>query len=374
MTQSLPVTGAVDVRQPQGHGRSNAAAGSHTARAAANSRPRQTAAARRAFGHHRRQHPGHHAAADARRRSGLGGLDGLVAEDDVSARTGPAGDAGATASNRTSRSRGVTQLSSIPGPAGTIPCAALPRRRRRAAPLLVFYHGGGHGDRRPGHPRRPVPARSAATAAMHVLSVDYRLAPEHKAPAGADDAFARVHCGRATTPPSWGPTRRAWRSAATARGGNLAALVSLRARDEEQRLPALQLLIYPVTDYRDETRSQTLFADGYFLTKHDLDWFRAQVTSTARTSTHRTRGCRRCWPTTCPGCRPRWCSPAGSIRCATRAGSTPMPCGRAGVHRRPSRSSDRLCTGSRTSSRSAAAARRPTTEMISALRAHLARA
>ena len=59
-------------------------------------------------------------------------------------------------------------------------------------------------------------------------------------------------------------------------GGNLAALVAQRARTEGPRLPALQLLIYPVTNYRDETRSQTLFAEGYFLTKHDLHWFRSR--------------------------------------------------------------------------------------------------
>ena len=53
-------------------------------------------------------------------------------------------------------------------------------------------------------------------------------------------------------------------------GGNLAAVVSQRARDEGARLPALQLLFYPVTNYSGETRSQTLFADGFFLTKRDL--------------------------------------------------------------------------------------------------------
>jgi acetyl esterase len=47
----------------------------------------------------------------------------------------------------------------------------------------------------------------------------------------------------------------------------------MRARDEGTRLPALQLLFYPVVNYRDETRSQTLFAEGFFLTKHDIDWF-----------------------------------------------------------------------------------------------------
>jgi len=56
-------------------------------------------------------------------------------------------------------------------------------------------------------------------------------------------------------------------------GGNLAALVSQRARNEGIRLPGLQLLLYPVTNYRHDTRSHTLFADGYFLTKRDMNWF-----------------------------------------------------------------------------------------------------
>jgi acetyl esterase len=59
-------------------------------------------------------------------------------------------------------------------------------------------------------------------------------------------------------------------------GGNLAALVSLRVRDEGNRLPALQLLFYPVIDYSGETRSQTLFAEGFYLTKKDLHWCRDQ--------------------------------------------------------------------------------------------------
>ena len=89
-------------------------------------------------------------------------------------------------------------------------------------------------------------------------------------------------------------------------GGNLAALVSPRARDEGIALPALQLLFYPVTNYAGDTRSHTLFAEGFFLTKRDMDWF-TDTSSTVPASTRPTRGCRRCWPTTCPGCRRRWC-------------------------------------------------------------------
>ncbi len=56
-------------------------------------------------------------------------------------------------------------------------------------------------------------------------------------------------------------------------GGNLAAVVTQAARDTGSAMPVLQLLIYPMVDLGGETVSRTLFADGYFLTKADIDWF-----------------------------------------------------------------------------------------------------
>lgn len=140
------------------------------------------------------------------------------------------------------------------------------------APLLVFFHGGGHviGSL---DSHDDLCREICRTGRMHVLSVDYRLAPEHKAPAGAQDAYAaylwaREHAAELGADP--GCVAIGGDSA----GGNLAALVSLRARDEGIALPALQLLLYPVVDYGGETRSKTLFARGFFLTRHDMDWFR----------------------------------------------------------------------------------------------------
>ncbi len=172
----------------------------------------------------------------------------------------------------------MTKLS-IPGPAGPIPA----RHYRPAvgfAPLLVFYHGGGqvigsldtHDD---------LCRKICRDGAVHVLSVDYRLAPEHKAPAGADDAFAAFLWARDHATDLGADAERVAVGGDSA-GGNLAALVAHRARNEAPGLPALQLLIYPVTNYRDETRSQTLFAAGYYLTKHDLHWFRDRYLSGAQ--------------------------------------------------------------------------------------------
>ncbi|MBB2991460.1 acetyl esterase [Mycolicibacterium iranicum] len=141
------------------------------------------------------------------------------------------------------------------------------------AALLVFFHGGGHAmgsiDTHDDLCRE-----MCSQARIHVLSVDYRLAPEHKAPAGFEDAYASY---------LWALEHAAELGADPARvavggdsaGGNLTALVSLRARDEKVQLPALQLLIYPGIDADAQTRSLTLFANGFFLTRHDIDWFKA---------------------------------------------------------------------------------------------------
>ncbi len=69
--------------------------------------------------------------------------------------------------------------------------------------------------------------------------------------------------GHWTTPPALAPTRIV--VGGDSAGGNLATVVAQQARDSELPLPALQVLLYPVTDMSSETRSKTLFADGYFL-------------------------------------------------------------------------------------------------------------
>jgi acetyl esterase len=181
----------------------------------------------------------------------------------------------------------VTNLA-IPGQAGPIPArhyspqgnAARSDVAAEAAPMLVFYHGGGQvvGDL---DVHDDLCRKICRDGAMHVLSVDYRLAPEHKAPAGADDAFAAFLWARDHAVDLGADADRVAVGGDSA-GGNLAALVAQRARDEGPGLPALQLLIYPITNYRDETRSQTLFAEGYFLTKHDLNWFRDQYLNGAQ--------------------------------------------------------------------------------------------
>jgi acetyl esterase len=138
-------------------------------------------------------------------------------------------------------------------------------------PLLVYLHGGGMtiGDLE----THDEPCRLLCRhAAVHVLSVEYRLAPEHPFPAPVEDAVAAFR---------WAATHAAELGADPGRvgvggdsaGGNLSAVVSqLTARDGGPA-PAVQLLIYPSTDYVHETESMRIFADGFYLSSESRRWF-----------------------------------------------------------------------------------------------------
>jgi acetyl esterase len=170
----------------------------------------------------------------------------------------------------------VTNLS-IPGPAGAIPARHYRPDSHAAetgcAPaILVFYHGGGYtvGSIDSHDDQCRLICRDGG---VHVLSIGYRLAPEHKFPAGVVDAFAAYRWTLDHAEDLGADPERVVVGGDSA-GGTLAAVVSQLARDEAVKLPAFQLLIYPATDYAGTTRSRTLFADGFFLTKQQIDWFR----------------------------------------------------------------------------------------------------
>ncbi|MGE2835633.1 alpha/beta hydrolase [Mycobacterium sp. SMC-4] len=151
------------------------------------------------------------------------------------------------------------------------------------APLLVFFHGGGHviGSI---DSHDDLCREICRAGRVHVLSVDYRMAPEHKAPAGAEDAFAAYKWALAHAAELGADPRRVAVGGDSA-GANLSALVTLRAREQGVPQPALQLLFYPVTDYAGQTRSRTLFSNGFFLTQHDIDWFTACLLDGAEVTT-----------------------------------------------------------------------------------------
>jgi acetyl esterase/lipase len=168
---------------------------------------------------------------------------------------------------------GVSDLS-IPGPAGQIPARHYRPAAAKPTPLLVFYHGGGWtiGDLDTHDALCRLTCRDAD---VHVLSVDYRLAPEHPAPAAVDDAYAAFKwaCEHAE---ELGAVPDKIVVGGDSAGGNLATVVSQLARDDEGAKPVLQWLVYPRTDFTAKTRSLSLFAEGFLLTKADMDWFEAQ--------------------------------------------------------------------------------------------------
>ena len=137
-----------------------------------------------------------------------------------------------------------------------------------------------------------------------VVSVDYRLAPEHPAPAALDDCLAAV-LWTAENAELLGVDATRIAVGGDSAGGNLAALVCQRVRDDFGPQIDFQLLVYPVTDLTTGLPSYRENAEGYFLTKavHGLVH---RPLPRRRRSTPRTRRCRRSTPTRWPGCRRRW--------------------------------------------------------------------
>ncbi len=138
-------------------------------------------------------------------------------------------------------------------------------------PVLVFLHGGGWviGDIE----SYDIVCRGLANGAgCIVVSVDYRLAPEHKFPAGPEDCYAAVKwVAENATSIDGDPARIA--VGGDSAGGNLSAVVAQMARDRGGPSLKYQLLIYPVTDYRLDTGSYRANAEGYLLTKAGMEWF-----------------------------------------------------------------------------------------------------
>jgi len=161
----------------------------------------------------------------------------------------------------------------IPGPAGTIAARLyVPEAGPGFGGLLVYYHGGGHvkGDL----DTHDTTCRFIAKAAgVGVLSVDYRLAPEHRFPAAAEDAIAALrYASENAERLGFDPARIA--VGGDSAGGNLAAVATLAAKAGEAPMPAFQLLIYPVCDFSRKRASYELFREGFYLTSADMDWFR----------------------------------------------------------------------------------------------------
>ena len=159
----------------------------------------------------------------------------------------------------------------VPGPAGEIPVRVYTPAPGSRFPGLIFFHGGGFvlgtldsSDR--------MCRELAYLAGCVVVSIDYRLAPEHPFPAAVDDACAATryvmeHAGE------FGIDENQVAIGGESSGANLATVTALKRR--QNAVPALtfQLLVYPLVDFADDSTSMREFASGHFITSEMLAFF-----------------------------------------------------------------------------------------------------
>lgn len=158
----------------------------------------------------------------------------------------------------------------VPGPAQPIPVRVYRPTPAERLPAVMFFHGGGFVlcdlD---SHDRE---CRSLANqSGCAVVAVDYRLAPEHRYPAAAEDAYAATRYV-AEHANDFGIDAGRIAVCGDSAGGNLAAVVALMARDRGGPSLRYQLLIYPLTDFTDDSPSMREF-NGVFLSLEMMDWF-----------------------------------------------------------------------------------------------------
>ena len=162
-----------------------------------------------------------------------------------------------------------------PGPAGAIALRlyrALGTAAAAPLPVLVYFHGGGWtiGDL----DTHDIVCRTLANnARCAVISVDYRMGPEHKFPAAVEDCLAATRWA-AQQGAALGIDASRIAVGGDSAGGNLAAVVAIALRDAGGPPLAFQALIYPATDQRLDTASHASFAEGYLLTRNNMLWFR----------------------------------------------------------------------------------------------------
>lgn len=157
------------------------------------------------------------------------------------------------------------------GPTGRIAYRLYHPDGDQRPPALVFFHGGGwvlggiaYSD--------AICRRLANASACAVVSVEYRLAPENPFPAGLDDAWAAT-CWVARSGDVLQVDTDRIAVGGDSAGGNLAAVVAMRAREAGSPALALQALIYPVTACDPRTASLADFAEGYGLEADGMRWY-----------------------------------------------------------------------------------------------------
>ena len=240
----------------------------------------------------------------------------------------------------------------VPGPAGDLRVRVHRPAGDGPLPTLVYFFGGGW-TLGSVETADGICRRLANATPCQVVTVGYRLAPEHPFPAAVLDCHAATRwLAEHAVDLGVDPDRLV--VGGDSAGGNLAAAVTLLARAEGGPRLAGQLLVYPNTDQRaDRPRPGR---DAYPATDAAARQPTPRLVPTpAGSPTSRTRCCstgtpstgtavttwpirrtrpirwrRRCWPTTWPACRRPWWSPPSTTRCATRGSGTPSGCARPG--------------------------------------------
>jgi len=158
----------------------------------------------------------------------------------------------------------------IPGPGGPIPVRVY-TPSGDVSNLLMYFHGGGWVLGNPEFVDLPCRLLANRTGRA-VVSVDYRLAPEHKFPAAAEDCYAATKWV-ADNVDKFRTSAKAIAVCGDSAGGNLAAVVSLMARDRGAPTIGHQILIYPITDLLDSNYKSFPDEQSPGLTRNDMQWF-----------------------------------------------------------------------------------------------------
>jgi acetyl esterase len=161
----------------------------------------------------------------------------------------------------------------LPGPAGVIAY----RRywplgvEDKVIPTLVYFHGGGFviGNI---ETHDSTCRRVANKSRCQVISIDYRLAPEHPFPAPVDDALAAFRHIRDNAA-AFDTSANRLAVGGDSAGGNLSAVLCQQTKKSGEVMPAFQMLIYPATDSIGHAEHRRAKGEGYFLTQELMDWF-----------------------------------------------------------------------------------------------------
>ena len=159
----------------------------------------------------------------------------------------------------------------VPGPAGDIPVAVFTPDGDGLRPLLVYLHGGGWVIGSPATHAK-LCAELAQGAGVVVVSVDYRMAPEHPAPAPLDDCVAAIRYIVANAT-EFGADGNRFAIGGDSAGGNLTAAAALRLRDEGGPQPRLLLLLYGAFTGDNNLPSVIENGEGKILTRKAMEWF-----------------------------------------------------------------------------------------------------